>query len=70
MPELFKNITAWLSTSGKTVPLKQWDVGRELRRRVKIRFDEMGIQIPFPHRVLIWENKENPNVKSQSSNAE
>ena len=38
----------------KTVPLKQWDVGRELRRRIKIRFDENGIQLPFPHRVLIW----------------
>ncbi len=41
----------------KTVPLKQWEVGRELRRRIKIRFDEKGIQIPFPHRVLIWEDK-------------
>lgn len=41
----------------KTAPLKQWEVGRELRRRIKIRFDEKGIQIPFPHRVLIWEDK-------------
>jgi small conductance mechanosensitive channel len=38
----------------KTAPLKQWEVGRELRRRIKNRFDEKGIQIPFPHRVLIW----------------
>ena len=38
----------------KTAPLKQWDVGRELRRRIKIRFDEKGIQLPFPHRALIW----------------
>jgi len=38
----------------KTAPLKQWDVGRELRRRIKIRFDEKGIQLPFPQRVLIW----------------
>jgi small conductance mechanosensitive channel len=37
----------------KTAPLKQWDVGRELRRRIKIRFGEEGIQIPFPHRVMI-----------------
>ncbi len=49
----------------KTVPLKQWEVGRELRRRIKIRFDEKGVQIPFPHRVLIREDqKENkPNFK-------
>lgn len=38
----------------KTVPLKQWEIGRELRRRIKIRFDEKGIQMPYPHRVLLW----------------
>jgi small conductance mechanosensitive channel len=38
----------------KTAPLKQWEVGRELRRRIKNRFDEKGIQIPVPHRVLFW----------------
>jgi len=42
----------------KTVPLKQWDVGRELRRKIKIRFDENGIRIPYPHRVLLWGDKE------------
>lgn len=38
----------------KTAPLRQWDVGRELRRRIKIKFDEKGIQLPYPHRVLLW----------------
>ena len=33
----------------KTVPLKQWMVGRELRRRIKNTFDGKGIEIPFPH---------------------
>ena len=33
----------------KTQPLKQWDVGRELRRRIKNTFDKKGIEIPFPH---------------------
>jgi len=51
----------------KTVPLKQWEVGRELRRRIKNRFDEKGIQIPFPHRVLIWEDKSlNAKCKMES----
>ena len=46
----------------KTAPLKQWEVGRELRRRIKKRFDEKGIQIPFPHRVLLWgDTTKNPN---------
>lgn len=32
-----------------TLPIKQWDVGREFNRRIKKRFDELGIEIPFPH---------------------
>ena len=32
----------------KTLPLKQWVVGRELRRRIKNTFDEKKIEIPFP----------------------
>jgi len=37
----------------KTLPLKQWEVAREFRRRIKVRFDREGIQIPYPHRVVI-----------------
>lgn len=33
----------------KTVPLQQWNVGRELRRRIKNTFDAQGIEIPYPH---------------------
>ena len=36
----------------KTVPLKQWDVGREFRKRLRRRFEQEGIQIPFPERVV------------------
>jgi small-conductance mechanosensitive channel len=32
----------------KTVPQKQWEVGRELRRRIKRVFDAQGIRIPSP----------------------
>jgi small-conductance mechanosensitive channel len=32
----------------KTVPLKQWDVGRELRRRILSAFRQHGFAIPFP----------------------
>jgi len=37
----------------KTLPSKQWDVARELRRRIKNRFDREKIAIPYPHRVVI-----------------
>lgn len=36
----------------KTLPIKQWEVGREFLRRVKKRFDEKGIEIPFPQQTL------------------
>jgi small-conductance mechanosensitive channel len=35
----------------KTLPMKQWDVGRELRRRIKRAFDAKGIRMP--HAVTI-----------------
>jgi len=31
-----------------TEPAAQWDVSRELRRRIKYAFDAAGIEIPFP----------------------
>jgi small conductance mechanosensitive channel len=38
----------------KTRPIRQWAVGREFNRRMKKRFDELGIEIPFPHRTLYF----------------
>ena len=37
----------------KTVPLKQWDVGRELRRRILRGFAERHIDIPLPQQA-VW----------------
>jgi small conductance mechanosensitive channel len=36
----------------KTKPIKQWRVAREFNRRLKMAFDEKGIEIPFPHVTL------------------
>jgi small conductance mechanosensitive channel len=44
----FKDSSVALKCRIKTVPLKQWEVGRELRRRIKRAFDAEGIRIPFP----------------------
>jgi len=38
----------------KTIPIKQWWVGREFNRRMKLRFDELDIEIPFPHRTIYF----------------
>lgn len=40
----------------KTQPLRQWDVGREYRLRIKKAFDQAGISIPFPQRSIWFEN--------------
>ena len=37
-----------------TDPGMQWSVGREFNRRVKRRFDELGIEIPFPHQTVYF----------------
>jgi small-conductance mechanosensitive channel len=36
----------------KTKPIKQWNVGREFNRLLKKKFDELDIEIPFPHMTL------------------
>ena len=38
----------------KTKPVMQWGVRREFFRRMKRRFDELEIEIPFPHRTLYF----------------
>jgi small conductance mechanosensitive channel len=36
----------------RTQPSRQWAVGREFNRRMKKKFDELDIEIPFPHVTL------------------
>lgn len=44
----------------KTQPLKRWAVKREMLRRIKYRFDELGIEIPFPHRTVFLHRDDEP----------
>ena len=37
-----------------TLPIQQWNVMREFNRRMKRRFDELGIEIPFPHQTIYF----------------
>ncbi len=36
----------------KTAPIRQWEVKSEILRRIKKAFDDEGIEIPFPQRVI------------------
>jgi moderate conductance mechanosensitive channel len=42
----------------KTVPLKQWIVGRELRRRIALLFKERGVVVPIPKMDVVLERKD------------
>ncbi|WFB36654.1 mechanosensitive ion channel family protein [Kiritimatiellota bacterium B12222] len=44
----------------RTKPIKQWDVGRQFLRRVKLAFDEQNIEIPFPHTRLYFGETSKP----------
>jgi small-conductance mechanosensitive channel len=37
----------------KTVPQKQFEVARELRRRIKKTYEDRNIQIQFPQREVV-----------------
>jgi small conductance mechanosensitive channel len=47
----------------KTMPLKQWDVGRELRKRIKRALDEHGIEMPSPTPHVVHMQQVEPNRK-------
>jgi small conductance mechanosensitive channel len=41
-----------IRTLTKTAPGAQWEVARDLRRRILLAFREAGIEIPYPQRVV------------------
>ena len=49
----------------KTAPLEQWGVAREMRERIKARFDHLGIELARPARVIIHrDHPANPGNES------
>lgn len=49
----FEDSGVTLLVWARTKPLEQWGVERELRLRLKEALDRAGIEIPFPHVVII-----------------
>jgi len=52
----------------KTAPLEQWAVAREMRARIKGRFDAEGIAMPLPQRVV--HHREQPAGEAQQQDAQ
>jgi small conductance mechanosensitive channel len=50
----------------KTTPGSQWAVAREMRLRIKARFDHEGIEIPFAQRV-IWHRDEQKTARPDAA---
>jgi small conductance mechanosensitive channel len=51
----------------KTQPSKQWEISRKLRERVKLAFDDEGIEMPFPQQT-VWMRMEDGALQSLTAN--
>jgi len=56
--DAFADSAVIIKARTKTLPIKQWAVGREFNRRLKYKFDEAGIEIPFPHRTVYFRTED------------
>jgi len=56
----FDNSAVIIKGRIKTKPIRQWQVGREYLRRIKLAFDNAGIEIPFPHQTLYFGKASKP----------
>jgi moderate conductance mechanosensitive channel len=66
--DAFRDWSVVMKMRIKTVPLKQWDVGREFRKRIRKRFEVEGIEIPFPERVVtVRDEKERDQVRNDAA---
>jgi small conductance mechanosensitive channel len=48
----------------KVLPMKHWEIEREMKLRIKKGFDEKGIEIPFPRRLVY--NREDTAYKKET----
>jgi small conductance mechanosensitive channel len=46
----------------KTAPLEQWRVAREMRARIKSRFDAEGISAPYAHTVVVNQSQQDQSA--------
>ncbi len=56
----FDNSAVIIKGRIKTKPSRQWKVGREYLRRIKMAFDNANIEIPFPHQTIYFGEASKP----------
>jgi len=56
----FDNSAVVIKGRIRTKPIRQWQVGREYLRRVKLAFDANNIEIPFPHQTIYFGEASKP----------
>ncbi len=52
--ERFEDSAVIIRARVKTLPAKQWEIGREFNRRIKHKFDEKKIEMPFPSQTIYF----------------
>lgn len=52
----------------KTQPIRQWVVGREFNRRMKLAFKREGIEMPFPTRTIYFGDEPGESAASHAHN--
>jgi moderate conductance mechanosensitive channel len=67
--DAFQDAQLVLKARIKTVPLKQWMVGRELRRRIAKTFQERGIAPPTGRMIVTLENSGEPGRLTEAGGA-
>jgi small-conductance mechanosensitive channel len=63
----FSSAAVMIKARIKTLPIKQWDVGREFNRRMKKRFDQLAIEMSLPNLTVYMEEKRKVRLPSDSS---
>jgi moderate conductance mechanosensitive channel len=67
--EAFAESAIILRSRFKVAPLEQWNVRREYLRRLKKAFDQAGIEIPFPQRIIHQRGEPGMELRAPMPNA-
>ena len=63
----FDDSAVTIKVLGVCKPMTQWEIKGEMNRRIKKRFDEEGIEIPFPHQTIYWGYGAHPQRGNQGT---